>query len=245
VSPHLFYVSLAVKEFSNENDITVLSQTHVKVLYDKTNTDDDRDEILYNAKLHPAQYSDTFSSEQLKQLHASIIYVCQTAVSLLGDSIKFPDDWLFNHRWGKGKKDAAKTLPNGASITFLTVGGRTSCIVPSVQIMTGAITSNVKTNAVGAKVELNTSKKRKISKKETQEDESNAREIKKPKAIATGRKIKCEEEAAVEKSIPKRAKTKDFKIATECGSQTADKKKVAGGDALTQTRRRSGRNSKE
>lgn len=83
------------------------------------------DEILYNAKLHPEQYSDTFNSEQLQRLHASIMYVCDTAVALLADSSKFPDTWLFHHRWGKGKKDAPTTLPSGEKITFLTVGGRT------------------------------------------------------------------------------------------------------------------------
>jgi len=101
------------------------------------------DEILYNAKLHPEQYSDTFSSAQLKQLHKSIIYVCQTAVDLLADSSKFPEDWLFKHRWGKGKKGSLTTLPNGAKITFLTVGGRTSCVIPSVQKKTGAVAGDV------------------------------------------------------------------------------------------------------
>jgi len=95
------------------------------------------DEILYHAKLHPEQYSDTFSSAQIKQLHESIIHICQTAVDLLGDSSKFPEEWLFKHRWGKGKKDAPTTLPNGDKITHITVGGRTSCIVPSVQIVGG------------------------------------------------------------------------------------------------------------
>jgi formamidopyrimidine-DNA glycosylase len=98
---------------------------------------------LYNAKLHPEQYSDTFSSAQLKQLHKSILYVCQTAVDLLADSSKFPEDWLFKHRWGKGKKDSVSTLPNGAKITFLTVGGRTSCVIPSVQKKTGAVAGDV------------------------------------------------------------------------------------------------------
>lgn len=102
------------------------------------------DEVLYHARLHPEQYSDTFSSEQVRQLHTSIIHVCQTAVDLLGDSSKFPDEWLFNHRWGKGKKDAPTTLPSGARITFLTVGGRTSCVVPSVQKKTGAVTGDIK-----------------------------------------------------------------------------------------------------
>lgn len=103
-----------------------------------------RDEILYNARLHPEQYSDTFNSEQIQKLHESIMYVCQTAVDLLADSTKFPDDWLFKHRWGKGKKDAPTKLPNGEAITFLTVGGRTSCVVPSVQKKTGAVAGDLK-----------------------------------------------------------------------------------------------------
>lgn len=102
------------------------------------------DEILYHAKLHPEQYSNTFTPDQLKQLHTSILHICQTAVDLLADASKFPDDWLFSHRWGKGKKDASTTLPNGAKITFLTVGGRTSCIAPSIQKKTGPVAADVK-----------------------------------------------------------------------------------------------------
>jgi formamidopyrimidine-DNA glycosylase len=64
-------------------------------------------------------------------------------VDLLADSSKFPEDWLFKHRWGKGKKDSVTTLPNGAKITFLTVGGRTSCVIPSVQKKTGAVAGDV------------------------------------------------------------------------------------------------------
>lgn len=101
------------------------------------------DEILYHAKLHPEQYSNTFSSTQLKQLYTSMLYVCQTAVDLLADSSKFPEEWLFKHRWGKGKKDAPKHLPNGAAITHVTVGGRTSCVVPSVQKKTGTVAGDV------------------------------------------------------------------------------------------------------
>ena len=127
-----------------------------------------RDEVLYHAKLHPEQYSDTFSSAQLKQLHTSIIYVCKTAVDLLADSSKFPDEWLFKHRWGKGKKDSPTSLPNGAKITFLTVGGRTSCVVPSVQKKTGAVAGDITAKgeeAQNANIKKNTgegeSKKRK------------------------------------------------------------------------------------
>lgn len=97
------------------------------------------DEIMFHARIHPEQYSNTLSDDQLKQLHASIHYICSTAVDLLADSEKYPEDWLFKHRWGKGKKDAAQKLPSGEKITFLTVGGRTSAVVPSLQKKTGPV----------------------------------------------------------------------------------------------------------
>ncbi|KAK8136433.1 hypothetical protein PG984_004373 [Apiospora sp. TS-2023a] len=101
------------------------------------------DEIMYHARFHPEQYSDSFSDEDMAKLFRSIVYVCDTAVGHLGDSDKFPDDWLFNHRWGKGKKDASTTLPTGEKIVFITVGGRTSCVVPSVQKKTGNATVSI------------------------------------------------------------------------------------------------------
>ena len=65
-------------------------------------------------------------------------------MDLLADSDKFPEDWLFKYRWSKGKKNASPTLPNGEKITFLTVGGRTSAVVPSVQKKTGPVAKDVK-----------------------------------------------------------------------------------------------------
>jgi len=97
------------------------------------------DEILYNAKIHPEQYSNTLSDAQIKQLHTSTNYVCSTSVELLADSDKFPKDWLFKHRWAKVKKNQAVTLPNGNKIVFLTVGGRTSAVVPAVQKKAGSV----------------------------------------------------------------------------------------------------------
>jgi formamidopyrimidine-DNA glycosylase len=92
------------------------------------------DEILYHAKVHPEQYSHTLSSAQVEQLHESIMYVCELAVRELSDSKKFPEEWLFKHRWNKGKKgESVNVLPNGEKIEYVTVGGRTSAIVPSVQ----------------------------------------------------------------------------------------------------------------
>ncbi|KAI0113291.1 Formamidopyrimidine-DNA glycosylase N-terminal domain-containing protein [Daldinia grandis] len=91
------------------------------------------DEIMYQAKLHPEQYCDDFDDADVSTLYKAVKYVCETAVEKLGDSDQFPDDWLFKHRWGKGKKDSATTLPNGDKIVHITVGGRTTCVVPSVQ----------------------------------------------------------------------------------------------------------------
>ena len=111
------------------------------------------DEILYNARIHPEQYSNTLSTSQIKQLHKSIQYICGFAVDNLADSNKFPVEWLFKHRWGKGKKDSVSTLPNGSKIVFLTVGGRTSCVVPSVQKKTGPVAGEIKAEEVNGDIE--------------------------------------------------------------------------------------------
>ncbi|KAI2618631.1 Formamidopyrimidine-DNA glycosylase N-terminal domain-containing protein [Hypomontagnella submonticulosa] len=98
------------------------------------------DEIMYQAKLHPEQYCDDFDDADISTLYKAIKYVCETAVEKLGDSDQFPEDWLFKHRWGKGKKDSPTTLPNGDKIIHITVGGRTSCVVPSIQKKRGRTT---------------------------------------------------------------------------------------------------------
>ncbi|OQO04882.1 hypothetical protein B0A48_07899 [Cryoendolithus antarcticus] len=103
------------------------------------------DEVLYMARLHPEQYSNTFDDEQIKRLHDSMVNVCTLAVDTLSDSSKFPETWLMKHRWNKGKKDS-NVLPNGAKITHVTVGGRTSAIVPSVQKKTAAVAGDVKSD---------------------------------------------------------------------------------------------------
>jgi len=151
------------------------------------------DEILYHAKLHPEQYSDTFSSAQLKQLHTSIMHICNTAVDLLADSSKFPDEWLFKHRWGKGKKDSPTMLPNGAKITFLTVGGRTSCVVPSVQKKTGAVAGDLKREDGGSRESVTqglVSKKRKVTEEEANVEDSHVKAEVTPSSGVKGRALK-------------------------------------------------------
>lgn len=87
------------------------------------------DEVLYQARMHPEQPVSDLSQEQVAAVHAALDSVIQLAVSVDADSHKFPRDWLFHYRW-TGKK--ASSI-NGGRIEFLTVGGRTSAFVPSVQ----------------------------------------------------------------------------------------------------------------
>jgi outer membrane biosynthesis protein TonB len=144
---------------------------------------------MYQARLHPEQYSNTFSDEQIKRLHEAMMYVCDTAVEALAESDKFPANWLMKHRWSKGKKEGSK-LPTGEKITFLKVGGRTSAIVPSVQKKTAAVAGDVSEGA-----------------DEDEEEEAEQEEVKpkkggKRKASA----VKEEEEKAPTKSKPARKK---------------------------------------
>ena len=135
---------------------------------------------MYDAKIHPEQYSNTLTPAQIKQLHKSIHYICSFAVDNLADSSKFPEEWLFKHRWGKGKKDSSTTLPNGSKFVYLTVGGRTSCVVPSVQKKTGPVAGDVKdrTGPDSEKEEKPKASKKASSKKE-ETDETEVQPAKK------------------------------------------------------------------
>lgn len=74
------------------------------------------DEVLYQARLHPEQYSNTLDDEQAKRLHASITSVCTIAVETLADSKRFPDDWIMKYRWDKGVRRPRSRLIQGRSM---------------------------------------------------------------------------------------------------------------------------------
>ncbi|KII94399.1 hypothetical protein PLICRDRAFT_36669 [Plicaturopsis crispa FD-325 SS-3] len=98
------------------------------------------DEILYHSRVHPEQRCNTLSESQIRKLHHNTKNVCEVAVEANADDTKFPDDWLFKHRWGKGKKiQHTMKLPSGgpATIKWLTVGGRTSAFVAELQKLPG------------------------------------------------------------------------------------------------------------
>ena len=179
-----------------------------------------RDEILYHAKIHPEQYSNTLGDDQIKELNSAIHYVCSTSVDLLADSDKFPEDWLFKHRWSKGKKNSTSALPNGEKIVFLTVGGRTSAVVPSVQKKTGPVSKDI--NGDDSSATQGESKRKRATKEESstrvkeEEEEEEEEEEPKPKRAESKRQtkqsLKSEEEVKPEvSSVGRRRSTRTRK----------------------------------
>lgn len=70
------------------------------------------DEILYQARVHPEQRCNTLSAENLEMLHHQTVNVCQTAVAVDADDSKFPEHWLFKHRW------ASLLLPQSTNMSL-------------------------------------------------------------------------------------------------------------------------------
>ncbi|RAL12458.1 putative formamidopyrimidine-DNA glycosylase [Aspergillus homomorphus CBS 101889] len=162
------------------------------------------DEILYHAKIHPEQYSNTLNDDQIKELHSAMHYVCSTSVELLADSDKFPENWLFKHRWSKGKKNVPSVLPNGEKITFLTVGGRTSAVVPSVQKKTGPVAKEVDSDS-GSGPKTNSKRKREPAVKKEEEAPPESEDGPTPKKSGSKRQnktIKTEDEDESKSSEP-------------------------------------------
>lgn len=165
-----------------------------------------RDEVLYHAKIHPEQYSNTLNDEQISQLWSSIHYVCSTSADLLGDADQFPTDWLFKYRWNKGKKDAPQKLPNGEKITFLTVGGRTSAVVPSVQKKTGPVAKDVSSEEPGSnggekKGAAASKRKRGATKKEESDVDGEEDEMPPKKPAQKKRGVKPKQEDSETKKV--------------------------------------------
>lgn len=107
------------------------------------------DEILYHAQIHPsenlAEHISDPEDPRLARLYYSLIYVMEVSVAVEGNVREFPENWLMLHRWGKRRKEKAKTKM-GYSVAFETVGGRTSCFVPELQKRMGPAVKRRKTS---------------------------------------------------------------------------------------------------
>jgi formamidopyrimidine-DNA glycosylase len=197
------------------------------------------DEVLYQARIHPEQYSNTFSDEQLNRLHDKLIEVCTTACETLADTSQFPEDWLMKHRWSKGKKDMNR-LPNGEKIMHITVGGRTSAIVPSVQKKTGAVAADVDENDEDdADVEEKPKKGKGKTKKAV--NGTNGETPTKTSARGRGKQIDYNEESEEDEEVKKPKGQKRKSVNDETPKKS--KKMKAEEELEKSDRRRSGRKS--
>jgi formamidopyrimidine-DNA glycosylase len=89
------------------------------------------DEVAYQAKIAPQRLASDLSETEVKRLRSKIAFVLRKACEWDADYTRFPQTWLFHHRWGK--KENALT-GRGEEIDFDTVGGRTTAWVPKVQV---------------------------------------------------------------------------------------------------------------
>lgn len=113
------------------------------------------DEVLFQAGIHPEAKASTLSDAQADALRESMLHVLRTAVAAGADASKFPREWLFHYRWGKGKGSANVPGDGGGPISFLTLGGRTSAVVAGRQWMgqrrpTGKAAAEAKAAPAGA-----------------------------------------------------------------------------------------------
>ncbi|KAL3696450.1 hypothetical protein R1sor_010526 [Riccia sorocarpa] len=86
------------------------------------------DEVLYQARLHPAANISRLTAEDCKALYKSIKEVVEWSVKVNSDHEQFPKSWIFHHRWNKKPGSL-----EGHEIKFITVGGRTSAYIPALQ----------------------------------------------------------------------------------------------------------------
>ncbi|MBX3118839.1 MAG: hypothetical protein KF784_07215 [Fimbriimonadaceae bacterium] len=88
------------------------------------------DEVLYHARISPKRLGSELDTKEVKALIDAIAMVLKLAVEVGADSEKYPEDWLFSHRWGGAK--GAETI-QGQAIVREPVGGRTTAWVPTRQ----------------------------------------------------------------------------------------------------------------
>jgi formamidopyrimidine-DNA glycosylase len=88
------------------------------------------DEVLYQAAIDPRRRAHTLTAAEIKRLRRALRRVVVTAVRLESDSARYPRAWLFHHRWGR---QADAVTARGDRIRHITVAGRTTAWVPTIQ----------------------------------------------------------------------------------------------------------------
>lgn len=88
------------------------------------------DEVLYQARIAPAREAAALSKSEVSALRRAIRLVLDHAVSVGADADRYPDSWLFAHRWG-GARGSQRIGRH--PIVRETIGGRTTAWVPARQ----------------------------------------------------------------------------------------------------------------
>ncbi len=88
------------------------------------------DEVLYQARIAPAREAAGLSTSEVSSLRRAIRRVLDHAVRVSADADRYPDSWLFAHRWG-GARGSQRI--GGHAIVRETIGGRTTAWVPARQ----------------------------------------------------------------------------------------------------------------
>lgn len=177
------------------------------------------DEVLYQTKLHPDQNFLTLG--QATHLLDTLHQILSTAVECLVErKTNFPSDWLFHYRWNSKK---TTNDSSGRIVIFITSGGRTSAIAPSIQQKKGqkALTtssSERKRAKEDSEVDVLLDEKAKKSKKSSTKDikndpnsETETSQVvsskKKAPTAKADRLVKIEKETVI-KVEPKRRSTR-------------------------------------
>jgi formamidopyrimidine-DNA glycosylase len=88
------------------------------------------DEILWRARIHPAERAGNLSPAKQKTLWEETMFVTNGALNTVGKrGGDPPEDWLFHVRW----KDGGACPQSGKPLVRETVAGRTTCWCPSKQ----------------------------------------------------------------------------------------------------------------
>lgn len=101
------------------------------------------DDILLEARIHPAELTCNLTTDQLDALRSSTRSIISTAVRCGADSHKYPKHWLFHSRW------APKKAP--PHVSFLTIGGRTTALDESQQKLSVAKSESRRGTSAGDK----------------------------------------------------------------------------------------------
>ncbi len=88
------------------------------------------DEVLYRAGIDPRRRASSLTDAEAKRVRSALAAIVKRAVDVNADNALYPRAWLFHRRWGR-RDDATTT--SGQPIEHVTIGGRTTAWVPSIQ----------------------------------------------------------------------------------------------------------------